>query len=84
MHANSGLKEKEKGASRRAILARSDPEYIRPADAPRFGISRSTAYNWIADGILKSKVVRRLGNMRGVRLISVESLRELIENGPEK
>jgi hypothetical protein len=76
------LNPKERAIIRNAILA--DPEYIRPAEAPRFGISRSTTYNWIADGIIKSVVVRRPGNTRGVRLISVSSLRACMEGSPSK
>ena len=61
-----------------------EPTYIRPAQAPRYGVSRSTAYNWMNDGLIKSVVVRRPGNVRGTRLISVESLKALIESCPAK
>jgi predicted site-specific integrase-resolvase len=55
--------------------------FIRPAQAPLYGISRSTAYNWIKDGALKTRLVRRPGNKSGVRLIDVDSLEKLIEKG---
>ena len=48
------------------------------------GICRSTLYNLIADGVIKTKVIRRPGNARGIRLISVESLRDYIESCPSK
>jgi hypothetical protein len=60
------------------------PEYIRPSQAPRYGISRSTAYNWVADGLVTTKLVRRPGNAKGIRLISVSSLRKFIEGCPSK
>ena len=60
----------------------SEPKYIRPAQAPLYGISRSTAYNYMNDGLVKSTVIRRPGNERGVRLISVDSLKKLIEKSP--
>lgn len=54
-------------------------EYIRPSQAPRFGISRALLYEWIAEGKVKGFQVKRRGNVRGPRLISVESLRAAIE-----
>jgi hypothetical protein len=65
-------------------MTKIDPVFIRPADGPRYGVCRSTIYNWLADGVLKSKVIRRPGSKRGVRLIEVESLRAYIESCPEK
>jgi len=76
------LSPKEKAIIRRASLG--DPEYFRPKDAPHYGISRSTAYNWMDAGLLETKTVRRPGTARGVRLISVKSLRRLIEKSPSK
>jgi len=66
------------------MITSSDPEYIRPADAPRFGISRSTYYNWLADGLVETRLIRCPGNAKGIRLISVSSLRKLIEGSPSK
>lgn len=46
-----------------------EPEYIRPGQvASRFNISRSYLYELIAEGKVKSRVLRRVGNMRGARL----------------
>jgi hypothetical protein len=61
-----------------------EPAYMRPADAPRFGLSRSSIYNLIRDGVIKTVVVRRPGNVRGARLICVESLRQYLASCPEK
>jgi hypothetical protein len=65
-------------------LTSDPPAYIRPSQAPHFGISRSTLYNLISDGVVKTKLVRRRGNTKGIRLISVESLRAYIEGCPSK
>jgi hypothetical protein len=60
------------------------PEFIRPSQIQaRFGISRSVAYELIGIGKIKSKVLRRPGNIRGMRLVSVESIRQFIEAQPE-
>ena len=55
--------------------------FIRPAQAPLYGVSRSTIYNWIADGLIKTTMVHRPGNKQGIRLIDVESLEKLTGKG---
>ena len=56
-------------------------EWLSPKQAARiFGLSRSTIYNLMSQGKLKSKSLRVLGNIRGRRLISAESLRLFIES----
>jgi len=61
-----------------------DPEYIRVEEVKaRFGFSRSFAYDLMSAGLIKSKVLRRPGNIRGARLLSVESIRSYIEAQPE-
>lgn len=63
----------------------SEPEFIRPSQIQaRFGLSRSLAYELISLGTIKSKVLRRPGNIRGMRLVSVESIRKFIESQPER
>ena len=59
-------------------------EYIRPSQVSRFGISRSSAYNLISDGVLRTRVIRRPGTKKGIRLIETASLREYIESCPSK
>jgi hypothetical protein len=55
--------------------------YIRPAQAPAYGVSRATLYNWIRLGWVKTTVIRRPGNRLGCRLVDVESLEQLIQKG---
>lgn len=52
-------------------------EWDRLEDLDRqFGIKRSTAYNLIREGLIKSAAVRRRGARTGVWLIDFESVRE--------
>jgi hypothetical protein len=56
------------------------PEFVRPADAVRlYGIGKSTLADWITRGLIRSHLVRRVGNTSGMRLVSTASLREFIE-----
>jgi hypothetical protein len=48
----------------------------------RFSIGRSLAYLLIECGDIKSKVLRRAGNIKGKRLIFVPSVREFIASLP--
>lgn len=57
----------------------NDIEYIRPSQVGRFGISRALLYEWISEGRVKSFSPTRKGNVRGPRLVSVESIRQCIE-----
>jgi hypothetical protein len=54
-----------------------DPEFVdlRGFEA-RFGVGRSTCYNLIADGLIRSVVLRRRGQIKGRRLIDVSSVRK--------
>lgn len=62
----------------------AEAEWIRIADVtPRFGIRRSKCFELLSSGAIKSRVIRNPGNVRGVRLISVESIRHFIESQPE-
>jgi hypothetical protein len=57
------------------------PEWLRIPDAIRVsGLGRSTIYNILSSGCLKSVVVRKRGCQRGIRLISADSLRTYIES----
>jgi hypothetical protein len=65
------------------VLARKpqnlEREFCRVNDlAKPFGIRRGTAYNLLAAGKIKSVELRRRGCVRGVRLISVPSVREYL------
>jgi hypothetical protein len=57
------------------------PEWLRLPDAKRMsGLGRSTLYNLIGSGHIKSAVIRRRGCQRGIRIISYDSLRTYIES----
>ena len=61
------------------------PEFGRWRDVERlFGIKRGTLYNLMAEGKIKSVVLRRKGNVHGCRLIHLASvsnyLNELMQN----
>jgi hypothetical protein len=59
----------------------SKPEWLRiPAAIEIFGLRRSLLYSLIQDGLIKSACVRRRGNVRGVRLISYDSLADYVES----
>lgn len=63
-------------ASIRAIK----PEWVRVPDAVKlFGIKRSKLYELIAAGRIKSREIKERGKVRGIRLISYDSLNEFIE-----
>jgi hypothetical protein len=57
------------------------PEWLRIPDAIRFsGLGRSSLYELIREGKIKSVCLRKRNNIRGVRLISADSLSSLIES----
>lgn len=56
------------------------PEWLRiPAACQRFGIGRSWLYLRIASGEIKSASIRQRGAIRGIRLVSRDSLAAFIE-----
>ena len=60
------------------------PEWIRIPDAIRtFGISRSSLYELIAAGEIKSTALRKRGAVRGIRIISFDSLAEYCERAAQ-
>jgi len=66
-------------------VSQSTREFIRPHEARDvFGISRSLLYHWISEGKVKSHVVRAKGNVRGMRLVSVDSVKAYIESQPSE
>jgi hypothetical protein len=57
------------------------PEWLRVPDAIRVsGIGRSTLYDLISSGSVKSALLRKRGRQRGIRLISYDSLLAHIES----
>lgn len=56
------------------------PEWLRVPDAVRiFGISRSALYELIAGGEIKSTALKKRGAVRGIRIISFDSLADYCE-----
>lgn len=60
-----------------------DPEFVdlRGLEA-RFAIRRSSAYTLIAEGAIRSVVLRRRGTIKGRRLIEVASVRDFLASQP--
>lgn len=55
------------------------PEFGRTRDVERlFGLKRGITYRLIADGSIKSIVLRKRGNKTGVRLIHLASVRAFL------
>ena len=55
------------------------PEFGRFQDVQRlFGLKRPTVYNLIAEGQIKSVSLRRRGQMKGVRLIYLQSVSDYL------
>ena len=57
------------------------PVWLRVPEAIRlFGVRRSSLYVWIAEGKIKSRVIKaHRDSIRGIRLISADSLNAFIE-----
>jgi Helix-turn-helix domain len=65
--------------------SKTKPEWLRIPEAIRiFGIGRSTLYILIGEGKVKSCSLRRRGAVRGIRLISYDSLSAFIEDQSAK
>jgi Helix-turn-helix domain len=65
--------------------SKTKPEWVRIPEATRiFGIGRSTLYVLIGEGKVKSCSLRKRGAIRGIRLLSYDSLAAFIEqqSGP--
>ena len=61
------------------------PEWCRIPEAIRlFGICRSSLYELIAEGKIKSTCLKKRGALRGVRLVSFDSLAAFIEASVER
>jgi hypothetical protein len=58
-----------------------DPEWLKVSDAVRrFSIGRTSIYELIRNGSIKTALIRKRGNTLGCRLISTDSLRQYIES----
>ena len=64
----------ERGAS-------CEPEWMRPGVAASWvGVSRSLIYSWMNDGLIRNVSLRKRGQIKATRLVSVYSLRQFIES----
>ena len=60
------------------------PEFGRVPDVQKlFGVKRGILYRWIGEGKIKSVCIREPGNIQGVRLIHLESVRNYINSKME-
>jgi len=60
-------------------IANPLPEFGRIPDVQRlFGVKRGLLYRWIVERKVKSVCLRERGNIRGVRLVCLESVRRYI------
>ena len=58
-----------------------EPEFLRVKDVEKmFGLKRGKLYPLIREGAVISKSLRTRGTIRGVRLVSVDSLRNYINS----
>jgi len=61
--------------------AQTMPEFGRVIDVQRlFGVKRGILYRWIGEGKVKSVCIREPGNVQGVRLIHLASVRDYINS----
>jgi hypothetical protein len=75
MHADSYCSTPPDGAQ-----IHSKPEWVRIDEAVRrFGISRSRFYQLIAARRIKSFALRERGQIKGIRLLSYDSICEFLE-----
>lgn len=65
----------------RAANAALKPEWMRlPAAVAYSGIGRSSLYALIGENRIRSAVVKKRGNIMGIRLVSVSSLDDYLNN----
>lgn len=69
------------GGIQRGNFTELTPEFGRVTDIQRmFGVKKGILYRWIGEGRIKSICIRERGNLKGIRLISVGSVRAYIES----
>ena len=57
------------------------PEWWRPAQAAKYcGVSRSLIHQWMNDGLIRNVQLRKRGQIKATRLVSVDSLRHFLES----
>ncbi len=71
-------------ASLGIVSPRLEPEFLRVKGVElMFGTKRGKLYALINEGKIKSKTLRSRGNVRGIRLIDIQSIREFINSSEE-
>ena len=69
-----------RGAAQIAAVTSTKPEWVRIPEAVRiFGLCRSSLYELIAAGKIKSTCLKKRGALRGIRIVSFDSLSSYIE-----
>jgi hypothetical protein len=81
MSTNTSLEQKDAACAASEQENSNRPIWLRIPEAVRTrGIGRSTLYTLIAEGKIKSRVLKaQRDSLRGIRLISADSLDEFIE-----
>jgi len=70
--------------SKKALLKKENEGWLRIAGAIEFSnIGKTTLYELINDGSIKSSVIKKRGNTRGIRLIEKASLQAFLESQVE-
>jgi hypothetical protein len=73
------------GAGQGGKLTCAPIKWLKMKDAANYcGLSKSSLYQAMADGRLKSVLVRQTGRIKGIRLISLEALETYIKSFGEK
>lgn len=66
------------------VLTDPAPRWLRVSAAVKYsGISRSLLYELLQSGKIESRVLRKRGALRGIRLVSVASIDTFIEGLPD-
>jgi hypothetical protein len=64
-----------------AIIEKPNPEWLRIAEACEFArVSKPVIYDWMNKGWIKNVSLRQRGQIKGVRLVSFDSLRAFLES----
>lgn len=84
MSVRSAVNKRElraKPHQNRAEAAENEAEWVRINRAVKqFGVGRTSLFRLIHEGSIKSSLLRKRGNVSGIRLISTDSLRQYIES----
>lgn len=91
--SNSSTRQEDAAADVKTISPRdaastphtSPVEWQRVPEICRcFGLKRSKVYELISRGVLKSASLRQKGSLRGIRIVSCDSVRTLLESSARR